>query len=561
MGHTEVVSALQLVSDRWEIDTKTYAQGKWAESEAKILINAARTGNLSVVTTLRSVCSPNTSIPDVETWAADPPDLSNAMVGARALMQAIHGGHQDVVAHLLYHGVSTNIRVPWRLFKFDQDGFDDFKDFNDFKDLVMVEKKTVETQVGASRGPNTSAKLAGIGCFALHLAIAHNKREIVKLLLRADVDPEAGIDVLETKVDVEGKWISPLAYASAIGNIEIAQDLLEYGANIEGQSVSSATREGLRSRHAKPRIGTPDIPAALYVVSHERRSFVTEEELRFRYTTPLIQAAGEGHLSMMEHLLNAGADIDNYDSTRNAPLSVAAAEGHLEATRLLIQKGASLGQDTPPEKIPLVSPVVEAIKWGNIEILKLLLEAGADLKTSIYNDSAVIVAVGKRNLEAAELLLKHGADANVAKDVWTEQRWRSIPLCRAIELNDRPMVELLLSYGADPLCSAGWGSLVTPLQIAQQNAHFSASEIVISFHKRQLEASANGSMDGSTESGISLEARLDLHSGPAMDTTNMVPAREADLNSESESESSALSRICGADLSLGSSIESLTVDT
>jgi ankyrin repeat protein len=545
MGHTEVVSVLQLITDCWKFDTEPHVQGQWAESEAKMLIEAARTGNLSVVITLLSVCSPDTSIPDVETGAADPPDLSNTMVGERALMQAIRRGHKDIVIHLLYHGVSLNNRLPWRLLDIDQDYSED--------SILSIPRK-VE-----------------MGCFGLHLAIAQNNREMVKLLLGADVDPELGVDDLETEMDIEGKWISPLAHASAIGNIGIAQDLLEYGASIEGQGVSSATWEGLRFRHGNLRILTPGIAASGHAVSpaqfryFQLRSFATEEGgLQFRYTTPLIQAAGSGHLSMMEYLMNAGADIDNYDSAGNTPLSVVAAEGHIEAAKLLIQKGASLGYDTRTEKIPRLSPVVEATKCGNLEMLELLLEAGADFKTSIQSETAVIIAVVDSNLEVVELLLKHGADVNVEKGVWRSKRWRSIPLCRAIKANDKPMVELLLSHGADPLWTAGWGKpAMTPLQMAQEHAHFSAAEIVLDFHKRQIKASADGLTDSSTELRISQEAELDLHSELDMKTTDMTFAREAELISESDTESTILALVCGVelDLSLESPTESLIVDT
>jgi ankyrin repeat protein len=394
------------------------------------------------------------------------------MVGERALMQAIHGGHKDIVIHLLYHGVSLNNRLPWRLFDIDQDHL---------QESILSIPRKVE-----------------IGCFGLHVAIAHNNREMVKLLLQADVDVELGTDVLEKEMDIEGKWISPLAHASAIGKIEIAQDLLEYGANIEGQGVSSATWEGLRFRHGNPRIPTPGIAASGHAVSpaqfryFQLRSLRIEEGMTFRYTTPLIQAAGSGHLSVMEYLINAGADVDNYDSARNTPLSVAAAEGHTEAAKLLIQKGASLGHHTRRERTPRVSPVVEATKCGNLEMLELLLEAGADFKTSVKTETAVIIAVLDGNLEAVELLLKYGADVNVEKDVWRAQRWRSIPLCRAIKANDKAMVELLLSYGADPLWTAGWERITTtPLQMAQEHAYLSAAQIVLEFHKRQIKASAD----------------------------------------------------------------------
>lgn len=542
MGHTEVVSVLQLVTDCWEVGTKIHVQEEWAEAEAKMLIDATRAGNLSVVTTLLSVCSPHTSIPDAETGAAVPPDLSHAMVGQRALMQAIYIGHKDVVIHLLSHDVSPNGRIPWILFDTDQDHS---------KDSILSIPRTVE-----------------IGCFGLHLAIARNNREMVKLLLTAGVDPELAVDEFEMEMNLEGKWISPLAHASAIGNIEIAQDLLEHGASIEGQGVSCATWEGLRFRHGSPRILTPGGAEPGHAVSpaqfryFQLRSHMAKKGLQFRYPTPLIQAAASGHLSMMEYLINAGADIVGYDSARNTPLSVVAANGHIEAAKLLIEKGASLGYDIS-ENILRVSPVLEATKYGNLKMLELLLEANASFKTSLQFESAVITAVLNGDLKVVELLLKHGADISVGEETWLAQCWRLIRICRDVKAKGKSMNELNISYGAD-LQAAGWGPTAkTHLQMAQEQAQISAAEIVLSFYSLQIERSADVLTAGSSIPRNSQEVESAPDSRFHIDTMDVGLAREAELNSKSDKNPSlpALVRGLGLEPSLESQTASLVVDT
>jgi len=269
-----------------------------------------------------------------------------------------------------------------------------------------------------------------MGCFGLHLAVAHNDRDMVRLLLEGDADPELGVYFFEKEMYVKSKWTSPPAHASALGNIEIAQDLIEYGASIESQYLSKSTWEGLR----------------------------------FRYTTPLIQASASGQSVMMKYLVSAGANINNYDFAGNTPLSAAAAGDHLEAATFLIDKGASLISERSQEPIPLVSPVVEAIRSGSVEMLKLLLDAGVDFKTSIQSKMPLVIAVAEGKVEIVELLLKYGADVDGDEAIRKTQGWPSIPLCRAIRADDVPMVELLLGHGADRLCAAGWGrSETTPL--------------------------------------------------------------------------------------------------
>lgn len=53
-------------------------------------------------------------------------------------------------------------------------------------------------------------------------------------------------------------------------------------------------------------------------------------------------------------------------------------------------------------------------------------------------------AASSRNLEAARLLLEHGAPVNARQ----QAGW--VPIHAAVQNGDRPMVELLLRYHADP---------------------------------------------------------------------------------------------------------------
>ncbi|KAI3324029.1 hypothetical protein HD806DRAFT_544079 [Xylariaceae sp. AK1471] len=49
-----------------------------------------------------------------------------------------------------------------------------------------------------------------------------------------------------------------------------------------------------------------------------------------------------GHLSLIEELLDAGLDIDKKDSAGNTPLHIAAGAGHIDVMRYLIEKGCNV---------------------------------------------------------------------------------------------------------------------------------------------------------------------------------------------------------------------------
>jgi len=135
----------------------------------------------------------------------------------------------------------------------------------------------------------------------------------------------------------------------------------------------------------------------------------------------MIQVATLGHTAMIEYLLDARADPNNFDYASNTPLAASVANDLLECARLLIQNGASLGNSKDHNEISLASPIVAAIKNGNKEMLELLIDTGIDLNTSIQRKSPLIVALTERTVDAEsiELLIKHGADVKCITGKWT----------------------------------------------------------------------------------------------------------------------------------------------
>ncbi len=92
------------------------------------------------------------------------------------------------------------------------------------------------------------------------------------------------------------------------------------------------------------------------------------------------------------------------------------------------------------------SPLRNAAVTGNVEIIQILLNHGADPnlpEEGIAPDGhALYTAVSKRHLEAAKLLLENGAHPN------PEVESSADALSRAIAHADQPMIDLLCRYGA-----------------------------------------------------------------------------------------------------------------
>ena len=62
--------------------------------------------------------------------------------------------------------------------------------------------------------------------------------------------------------------------------------------------------------------------------------------------TSLFFAAREGHLDVVHHLVEVGAQIDQDTDLLETPLFVAAQEGHLDVVRHLVEVGAQIDQAT-----------------------------------------------------------------------------------------------------------------------------------------------------------------------------------------------------------------------
>ncbi|KAL2784708.1 hypothetical protein BJX66DRAFT_343796 [Aspergillus keveii] len=123
---------------------------------------------------------------------------------------------------------------------------------------------------------------------------------------------------------------------------------------------------------------------------------------------PIHHAASNGHEKVVRLLVEAGASVDD-EAADDTPLRLAANVGHVGIVKSLLASGAAIDQIRDGDT-SVQTALGCAVSRGNIELTKILLEAGADLEKGLY--SPPYVAAGKGNEELVRLLLSHGADPN-----------------------------------------------------------------------------------------------------------------------------------------------------
>ncbi|KAL4914971.1 ankyrin repeat-containing domain protein [Aspergillus aurantiobrunneus] len=160
-------------------------------------------------------------------------------------------------------------------------------------------------------------------------------------------------------------------------------------------------------------------------------------------TRALSFAAKHGHTAAAKILLDMGAEINQVvpieDSYQFTALHRAARRGHIETATFLLDHGADLSIRGSPNE----SAVLEyATRWGQTEMVLLVLSRGADIKTP----SLIANAVFSENIDLVHTLLDKGAEINGS---W-HLRLSAIHWAMPYSKPNIPMLELLLQRGIDP---------------------------------------------------------------------------------------------------------------
>lgn len=269
-------------------------------------------------------------------------------------------------------------------------------------------------------------RLLCLGCYSGDL------KTVQTLLQHVSKD---AVNNTKTNEDKLFKDIKPLVIACSLGYLDIAQELVRAGADV----------------NQKAKFETPLTAACekghLSIVTELIKS-EANLNLEDGNQTPLITACKEGHLRIVQTLLKAGAYI-NLRSHFDTPLTAAYKHNHLQIFKELLNAGADFNINYGKKTL-----LTAACEKGNLNIVQYLIDAGAYIDLRSNEETPLTSACKQGHLDIVKALIRAGADVNLKDSFYT-------PITAAYENEHFLIFEELLNAGADVNIQYGEKTLLT----------------------------------------------------------------------------------------------------
>jgi ankyrin repeat protein len=303
------------------------------------------------------------------------------------------------------------------------------------------------------------------GTTALHWATYHDDLDLVNKLVAAGANVNAA----------NRYGFTPLSLACVNGNAAIITRFLDAGADANAVLPGGETMLMTAARTGK-------LDAVRVLLTHGADVHAKEPR---REQTAIMWAAAEGHVQVIEALIEAGADFKTPLDSGFTPLLFAVRQDRIPAVKALLEAGADVNEvvtvktnpKLPEGERPLRSgttPLHVAIANGHLELAAELLEAGADPNSDLQgfaplhmlayvrkpaigdSDPGPQITGNLSSLDLVKRLVAKGAnvDARMTRRVnLTNTRFNEVgatPLLIAAVTADAEYMKVLVALGADP---------------------------------------------------------------------------------------------------------------
>gem|GEM_PF-1043944 len=162
--------------------------------------------------------------------------------------------------------------------------------------------------------------------------------------------------------------------------------------------------------------------------------------------TPLAQAARYGKVEVMKALLKRGADIKAWDREGTSVLFRACFHNQTAAALFLLEKGLSPNWGKPGNTLCLAT----AAYWGDLRLVKALVEHGAEINDNSGRATALMEAINKNYTGIVLYLLSAGADPKISAPGRKSAWWSKYPPVSVAAWNgNAEMIRALVVKGCD----------------------------------------------------------------------------------------------------------------
>jgi ankyrin repeat protein len=351
------------------------------------------------------------------------------------------------------------------------------------------------------------------GATPMGLAAEVGNAEIIKLLLEAGANADspnadgqtALMEVARTgnveaaellvkhgaKVNAKERWggQTALMWASARRHPQMMQFLISKGADVNASSIDRDYQRHVTAEGRPKNLDSGGFTPLLYAARENCAACVkvlldNKADINLPDpdgVSPLLLAIMNTNWDLAKQLITAGADVNEWDMFGEAPLFTAiglrnqvtsgkASIDPLNETkgiaivRLLLERGANSNMQLffRPANVRGATntrgstPLIRAVNNADMEVMKLLLEHGADVNLMMADRQTAIMAVltGRapeaQALEMIRILHDAGADVNVIALVNHREESRGgTALHYAVRKRYKEVIKKLVEYGID----------------------------------------------------------------------------------------------------------------
>ena len=290
---------------------------------------------------------------------------------------------------------------------------------------------------------------------------------------------------------------TPLCMACKLGRLELAKELVEWGADIHVQPDDEYTPLILAAMN-----GHEDVVRWLLENGvdphHIHDRLETADDDSPKKMNAFDAACRRKRWSLVKYLADAGVSISStswnaFSEDPGVALAQVCEQGWLELVQILVKAG--IDPDARPEECP--SPLIQAVRSGNRDLVEWLLQQGADPNYRFevldhwgnweWGGTAFIAALENEHLDMAMLLLDYGASPKVcgilgASDIqryfgFSDREIDPIFLCIANKWNVL-LSKMLAGHDLKDACFSADDICFTPLSFAIKADNYDAALIL-----------------------------------------------------------------------------------